>query len=107
MTFNISIGFHNVKNSSASDSKSKLFSLFLADTVEITEEGKPNIIMTESLKRRLKSNKITIVDDDESDEEEKEEEEDLSNYGRGQRRADIKATFRQQEENEAKRQGKQ
>jgi len=46
MTFNLSIGFSSLENSNPPDSKSKTYSLFLADTVQITpnQDQMPNTV---------------------------------------------------------------
>lgn len=103
MVFNISIGFQNVDNPEGNDSKSKKVALFLSDTIEVTAEGGPNVNLTALVKKRFKSCKISIVDNDSDSIDEEKEEEDLTNYGRGQRNADNKVSFREQEENDKKR----
>eukprot|EP00898_Chlorokybus_atmophyticus_P001471 jgi/Chlat1/2324/Chrsp17S02801 len=43
MAFNITVGFHNLTNPKASDSRAKTYSLLLADTIIIREGEKPEV----------------------------------------------------------------
>ena len=95
MVFNVSIGFQDLQNSEGSDSKSRSYSLFLADTVQVVDGGESNLNFTASAKKRLKSCKIDIIDDEEEDEDDSEPDEtrDFTNFGRGLRNKDAKDGF--------------
>ena len=115
MVFNLSIGFQNLENKEFTDPKDKNYSLFLADTVEVTSKNDENTIFTKDVKRKLKSVKILISEEDtDEDDDEVEINEggiyggvDTQKFGRGMRNSDMKTAIRDIENNEKKRQEKQ
>lgn len=93
MIFNVSLGFSNLENKEASDNESKVYALFIGDTVLVNDENTPASILTLS-KKKLKSIAIIIKDEDEEDEEEEVEEKkdngiDEALLSRGRRTAVI------------------
>lgn len=111
MVFNVSIGFQDMQNADASNSKSKAYSLFLADTVQVVDGGESNLNFTAAAKKRLKSCKIDIIDDEEEDDgseaDEADPERDFTSFGRGLRNKESKHAVKEFEENEKKRQNNQ
>ena len=50
MVFNINIGVQGLENKSGKDNKSKIYALFVGDTVQVNAEG-PALIMTNAKKK--------------------------------------------------------
>lgn len=121
MTFNLSIGFSNLENPKPDDSKSKIYSLFLADTIQVNpnKELTSNTVLTKDAKSKLKRVKITISNESSGEEEEKDsgalefvsesihKKVDMHKYGRGRRNADMKGALKEIEANDHQRQLKQ
>ncbi|KAK6094527.1 FACT complex subunit spt16 [Batrachochytrium dendrobatidis] len=65
MTFNLSIGFQGLVNPKSKDSKGKLYSLYLADTVQITNG---TALVLSEIEKDLGSISYAFGDDEEDDE---------------------------------------
>ncbi|RWS01709.1 FACT complex subunit spt16-like protein [Dinothrombium tinctorium] len=104
MVFNIAIGFSNLINEEAADKESKVYALFLGDTVVVNED-KPADVITNS-KKKLKNVAIFLKDEDEESESEKEEKEIVKEeqlLGRGRRGAILDSKLRTEQSTEEKR----
>lgn len=112
MTFIVSIGFSDITNRQAVDSKSRNYSLFVSDTVVVKESGSPAELLT-TKKRQLESAMILFKSgDDDSDEEDVQEEASTSNGNDatianalrgGTRRRNLESKLRMDQNNEKKR----
>ncbi|KAJ6221120.1 hypothetical protein RDWZM_006932 [Blomia tropicalis] len=114
MVFNVALGLSNLENKNATEDESKIYALFIGDTVQVNED-KPATILTQN-KKRLKNIAIIIRDDDSDDEEEEEVEKSKKSerknnveevmkdaYGRGRRTALIETKLRSEPTTEDKR----
>lgn len=112
MVFNVSLGFSNLENRDAQDANSKVYALFIGDTVLVNDEKTPASVMTVN-KKKLKSIAIIIKDEEEDEEEEEEEDnkvEDVVNdalRSRGRRTAVIDTKLRSEPTNDEKRRAHQ
>lgn len=111
MTFVISAGFNDLKDSSISDPKGKNYALFVSDTVIVKDAGTPALLLTQK-KRKLTKTILILKEDDESSEEEEERtngknhaiEDIITTDGtRGSRRKVIEERLRQDQPNDEKR----
>lgn len=99
MVFNVSLGLANLENREAPDEQSKIYALFIGDTVLVKDDKQPATILTQS-KRKLKNIAIIIKDDDEEEEEEEEQEDKMDDVvkdalqSRGRRTAVIDTKLR-------------
>lgn len=74
MSFVIAVGFTDLVNDEASDSRAKNYALFVSDTVIVNEKGSPANLLT-SKKRKLAKTIVLLRNDDESEEEDEENNE--------------------------------
>ena len=101
MVFNVAVGFSNLENKEASDPESKIYALFIGDTVLVNDANTAASTLTPS-KKKIKSIAIILKDDDDPEEEEEVENEDNEKaeevmkdaYGRGRRTALIETKLR-------------
>lgn len=70
MVFSLNVGLSGLENKSASDKESKVYALFVGDTVLVNDEA-PASVLTQS-KKKIKNIGIFLKDDEEEDEEEVE-----------------------------------
>uniref|UniRef100_U5EVZ2 FACT complex subunit n=1 Tax=Corethrella appendiculata TaxID=1370023 RepID=U5EVZ2_9DIPT len=68
MIFNVNVGLSGLENKEASDKESKIYALFIGDTVLINDD-QPASVLTQS-KKKIKNVGIFLKDDEEDDEEE-------------------------------------
>ncbi|XP_055909921.1 FACT complex subunit spt16 isoform X1 [Eupeodes corollae] len=106
MIFNVNVGLANLTNSEASDKEGKTYSLFIGDTVLVTDTPPANI-MTPS-KKKIKNIGIFIKEDDDDEEEEDKKEEAEENGtqilgGRSKRNAVLENKLRNEHSTEEKR----
>lgn len=86
MVFNINLGLCNVPNKETKSDRDKAYSLFIADTVQINEEG-PATVLT-PVKKKVKNVGVFLKNEDEvDDDDDKNEAKDL--LGRGVRTANL------------------
>lgn len=105
MVFNVNVGLQNLTNKEASDKEGRTYSLFIADTVVVTDDGQAATVLTQS-KKRIKNVGIFLKEDDEEDEEEddhKEEEKGPQILGRGKRSTVLENKLRSEHSAEEKR----
>ncbi|OTF77526.1 hypothetical protein BLA29_001949, partial [Euroglyphus maynei] len=99
MIFNVSLGLSNLENREAQDEQSKIYALFIGDTVLVKDDKQPAQILTQS-KKKLKNIAIIIRDDDEDEEEEQEQDDKMDDVvkdalqSRGRRTAVIDTKLR-------------
>lgn len=99
MVFNVSLGLANLENREAPDEQSKIYALFIGDTVLVKDDKQPATILTQS-KKKLKNIAIIIKDDDDEEEEEEEQEDKMDDVvkdalqSRGRRTAVIDTKLR-------------
>lgn len=106
MVFNVNLGFHDLKNPSATDKQSAIYALFIGDTVFVNS-GAPASLITQS-KKKIKNIGIFLKEDSEEEEDEKEERSSKSKpqpeiLGRGKRTAVIESKLRTEQPSEDKR----
>lgn len=110
MVFVIVVGFSDLVNRQASESKAKNYSLFLSDTVIVNSKGSPANLLTQ--KRRKLAKTIVLLKNDDSDEEEDEENVEKMNADndviinetlRGGRRRVLEDRLRQEPNNDERR----
>lgn len=113
MVFVIALGFSDLVNLSASDSKSRNYALFVSDTVIVQEAGVPANLLTQK-KRKLAKTIILLRNDDESESED-DNHHDKSNgdndivitetltRGGGPRRRLVEERLRQEQSTDEKR----
>lgn len=93
MTFVVAIGFQGLKNPAASDSKAKIYSLFLSDTVIVQEAGTPATLVTQARRKLAKTSILLKKDGDDEDDDNDDEESTNGNIVaetlRGGRRGQI------------------
>jgi len=102
--YNVSIGFQDLVNKEAQDSKAKKYSLFIGDTV-VVEEDKPALVCTNGAKKKLKSMAMFLQDESEGEEEEEAGGDQLEAImGRGRRStAIVDSKLRTEQSSEEKR----
>ncbi|ODM94648.1 FACT complex subunit spt16 [Orchesella cincta] len=106
MTFNVSLGFSDLKNDGASDDNNKKYALFIGDTVVVNAEGPATPLINS--KKKLKSIGIFLKEDDDEEEDEKENEPETEKIlGRGRRTAILDSKLRQEHTSEEKRKQQQ
>lgn len=105
MTFNISIGFQDLKNEGVSDENNKRYALFIGDTVVVNLEGPATPLI--SSKKKLKNVGIFLKEDDEEEDEKENEPETEKILGRGRRTAVLDSKLRQEHTSEEKRKQQQ
>lgn len=103
MVFSVNVGLSGMENKEASDSESKVYALFVGDTVLINDES-PASVLTQS-KKKIKNIGIFLKDDDEEDEEEEEKtEKGPELLGRsGKRTTVLDSKLRNEQNSEEKR----
>jgi len=111
MTFVIAVGFTDLVNRGASDSRSKNYALFVSDTVIVKEKGVPANLLTQK-KRKLTKTIVLLKNDDESeeDDEENNEKNNVDNdviinetLRGGPRRRVLEDRLRQEQNNDERR----
>ncbi|XP_038118186.1 FACT complex subunit spt16 isoform X1 [Culex quinquefasciatus] len=70
MAFSVNVGLSGLENKEASDKESKVYALFVGDTVLVNDES-PASVLTQS-KKKIKNIGIFLKDDDDDEEEEEE-----------------------------------
>lgn len=111
MTFVIAVGFSDLINKQASETKAKNYSLFLSDTIIVTAKGSPANLLTQ--KRRKLTKTIVLLKNDESSDEEDEENGDKASIDNeviinetlrgGSRRRVLEDRLRQEPNNDERR----
>lgn len=106
MVFNVNVGLQNLTNKEAADKEGRTYSLFLADTVVVTDDGQAATVLTQS-KKRIKNVGIFLKEDDDEDEEEGDaqpaEEKVPQIMGRGKRSTVLENKLRSEHSTEEKR----
>merc|ERR1719412_1341307 len=99
MVFNINIGLNGLVNKKSSDKQGKSVSLFIGDTIVVTDsnsEGGSYTVLTPS-KKKIKNIAIFLKDDESHEEEESQisvDKLDSQKYGRGRRTAVLEQKLR-------------
>ncbi|KFB51536.1 AGAP006817-PA-like protein [Anopheles sinensis] len=104
MVFSLNVGLAGLENSEASDKESKMYALFVGDTVLVTDDS-PAAVLTQS-KKKIKNIGIFLKDDDDDDEEEEEQEKEPRPeiLGRsGKRTTVLESKLRNEQSSEEKR----
>lgn len=101
MVFNVNVGFTNLINKDASDSKGKDVALFIGDTVVVSDDG-PATVLTPS-KKKIKNIAIFLKDAESEEEDDIKEAIPDESLGRGKRTAIIDQKLRQDSTAEEKR----
>ncbi|XP_021699139.1 FACT complex subunit spt16 isoform X1 [Aedes aegypti] len=104
MVFSVNVGLSGLENKEASEKESKVYALFVGDTVLVNDEP-PASVLTQS-KKKIKNIGIFLKDDEEEDEEEEEEktEKRPEILGRsGKRSTVLESKLRNEQNSEEKR----
>lgn len=103
MVFSVNVGLSGLENKEASDKESKVYALFVGDTVLVNEEP-PASVLTQS-KKKIKNIGIFLKDDEEDDEEEEEKtKKGPEILGRsGKRSTVLESKLRNEQNSEEKR----
>ncbi|XP_055607733.1 FACT complex subunit spt16 isoform X2 [Uranotaenia lowii] len=102
MVFSINVGLSGMENKEASDKESKVYALFVGDTVLVNSEP-PASVLTQS-KKKIKNIGIFLKDDDEDEEEEEKPAKGPELLGRsGKRSAVMDSKLRNEANSEEKR----
>lgn len=103
MVFNLNLGFSNLENKEGSDKVSRIYALFIGDTVMVNE-GQPVTVLTIS-KKKIKNIGIFLKEDSEDDDgdDEKENTPKPEMLGRGKRSAVLDSKLRSEHSTEEKR----
>jgi len=108
MVFNINIGLNGLVNKKSSDKQGKSVSLFIGDTIVVTDsnsEGGSYTVLTPS-KKKIKNIAIFLKDDESQEEEESQisvDKLDSQKYGRGRRTAVLEQKLRADSTQDEKR----
>ncbi|XP_055626889.1 FACT complex subunit spt16 isoform X2 [Toxorhynchites rutilus septentrionalis] len=103
MVFSVNVGLSGLENKEASDKESKVYALFVGDTVLVNDEP-PASVLTQS-KKKIKNIGIFLKDDEEDDEEEEEKtKKGPEILGRsGKRSTVLESKLRNEQNSEEKR----
>ncbi|XP_058830141.1 FACT complex subunit spt16 isoform X1 [Topomyia yanbarensis] len=103
MAFSVNVGLAGLENKEAADKESKVYALFVGDTVLVNDES-PASVLTQS-KKKIKNIGIFLKDDEEEDEEEEEKTKKAPEIlGRsGKRSTVLESKLRNEQNSEEKR----
>ncbi|XP_055534629.1 FACT complex subunit spt16 isoform X2 [Wyeomyia smithii] len=103
MVFSVNVGLSGLENKNATDKESKIYALFVGDTVLVNEDA-PASVLTQS-KKKIKNIGIFLKDDEEEDEEEEEKTKKAPEIlGRsGKRSTVLESKLRNEQNSEEKR----
>lgn len=109
MSFIISVGFSDLSNRNAKDSKGKKYALFVSDTVIVCESGQPANLLTQK-KRKLTKTMVELKNENESEEDDEENNDKQADNDviiteslRGSRRRVLEDRLRQEQNNDSRR----
>lgn len=110
MSFVIAVGFSDLVNREATDSRGKNYSLFVSDTVVVNGKREPAQLLTQK-KRKLTKTIVLLKNDDESEEDNEENNEKsgidndviITETLRGGRRRVLEDRLRQEPNNDERR----